>query len=36
MLQKQVKTNEGTVGLPKGPGLGITPDADFIKTYKIA
>ena len=35
-IQKQVKNYEGTVGLPKGPGLGVTPDPDFIKTYKIA
>jgi D-galactarolactone cycloisomerase len=33
---KQVKQNDGWVGLPKGPGLGIEIDFDFVKTFQIA
>ena len=35
-IQSQVKASGGTVGLPAGPGIGITPDRDFIEKYKIA
>jgi len=33
---KQVKENGGWVGLPKGPGLGIDIDFDFVKTFQVA
>jgi D-galactarolactone cycloisomerase len=33
---KQVKENGGWVGLPKGPGLGIEIDFDFVKNFQIA
>ncbi len=33
---KQVKQNDGWVGLPKGPGLGIDIDFDFVKGFQIA
>jgi D-galactarolactone cycloisomerase len=33
---KQVKQNDGWVGLPKGPGLGIEIDFDFVKTFQVA
>ena len=29
-IKKQVKINNGTVSLPNGPGLGVTPKRDFI------
>ena len=35
-IQDQVAKNEGTVGLPSGPGLGIEIDRDFLEAYKIA
>ena len=35
-IQGQVRTSGGTVGLPKGPGIGVTPSRDFINKYKIA
>ena len=35
-IQGQVKNNKGRVGIPDGPGLGITPDRAFIERYKIA
>lgn len=35
-IQAQVKASGGTVGLPSGPGIGVTPDRDFINHYKIA
>jgi len=31
-----VRENAGTVGLPRGPGLGVAPDPAFIAKYKIA
>ncbi|SCZ70927.1 D-galactarolactone cycloisomerase [Epibacterium ulvae] len=34
-IQGQVKRNGGRVKIPEGPGLGVTPDPDFIKTYEI-
>ena len=33
---KQVKQNDGWVGLPKGPGLGVEIDFDFVKTFQVA
>jgi len=35
-IQKQVKSNAGRVKIPAGPGLGVTPDRDFIKAYAIS
>ncbi len=35
-IQSQVKENGGRVAIPDGPGLGVTPDRDFIEHYKIA
>lgn len=35
-IQGQVKTNDGFVNIPSGPGLGVEPDLDFIKCYEIA
>lgn len=35
-IQGQVKRNEGRVAIPTGPGLGVTPDREFIAHYKIA
>ena len=35
-VQQQVKDNAGKVQVPMGPGLGVTPDRDFIQHYKIA
>lgn len=35
-ILRQVKENEGWVDLPKGPGLGIDLDFDFLKTFQIA
>ncbi len=34
-IQGQVKANDGMVKVPKGPGLGIEPDRDFIRRYEI-
>jgi D-galactarolactone cycloisomerase len=31
----QVKTNGGWVDLPKGPGLGIEIDFDFVGHYRV-
>ena len=31
----QVKRNDGFVDLPKGPGLGIEPDRDFLARYAV-
>ncbi|KNG95630.1 mandelate racemase/muconate lactonizing enzyme family protein [Pseudaestuariivita atlantica] len=35
-IQSQVKTNNGAVAVPMGPGLGVTPDRDVIAAYRIA
>ena len=35
-ILKQVKQNDGWVGLPKGPGLGIEIDFDFVKSFQVA
>ncbi|WP_342077838.1 mandelate racemase/muconate lactonizing enzyme family protein [Yoonia sp. SS1-5] len=34
-IQGQVATNDGFVTVPQGPGIGVTPDPDFIKHYEI-
>ena len=34
-IQSQVKAT-GRVAIPSGPGLGVTPDRDFIEHYKVA
>ena len=34
-IKKQVKINNGTVSLPIGPGLGVTPKRDFLDKFKI-
>ena len=34
-IKKQVKTNNGTVSLPNGPGLGVTPKKDFLDKFRI-
>ncbi len=34
-IKKQVKINNGTVSLPVGPGLGVTPKRDFLDKFKI-
>lgn len=32
-IQAQVKSNGGRVGIPNEPGIGVTPDQEFIKHY---
>ena len=34
-IQGQVASNDGLVSIPDGPGLGVTPDRDFIRHYDI-
>ncbi|WP_417271665.1 mandelate racemase/muconate lactonizing enzyme family protein [Celeribacter sp.] len=34
-IQGQVASNDGFVAIPDGPGLGITPDRDFIRHFDI-
>jgi D-galactarolactone cycloisomerase len=34
-INEQVKANNGTVALPKGPGLGIEPDRKFLKKFAV-
>ena len=34
-IKNQVKTNNGTVSLPNGPGLGVTPQRDFLDKFRI-
>ncbi|GLO72548.1 D-galactarolactone cycloisomerase [Phaeobacter inhibens] len=34
-IQGQVAANDGTVALPTGPGIGVTPDRDFIRKFNI-
>lgn len=34
-IQRQVAASNGTVGLPKGPGIGVTPDLDFIQKFSL-
>ena len=35
-VQGQVSRNGGRVAIPTGPGLGVLPDQEFIRKYKIA
>ncbi|MYA89085.1 MAG: mandelate racemase/muconate lactonizing enzyme family protein [Boseongicola sp. SB0662_bin_57] len=35
-VQGQVRRNGGRVAIPSGPGLGVMPDPEFIKKYRIA
>lgn len=35
-IQAQVKANAGRVAIPTGPGIGVTPDRDFIAHYSVA
>ncbi|SDL24700.1 mandelate racemase/muconate lactonizing enzyme family protein [Aliiruegeria lutimaris] len=35
-IQGQLKRNGGRVTIPQGPGLGITPDRQFIERFRIA
>jgi D-galactarolactone cycloisomerase len=35
-IQAQVKDNNGRVTIPDGPGIGVTPDRDFIKAHTIS
>ena len=35
-IQEQVKNNAGRIAIPTGSGLGVEPDLDFIRHYKIA
>ena len=34
-IKNQVKANNGTVSLPIGPGLGVTPKRDFLDSFRI-
>ncbi len=34
-IKNQVKANNGTVSLPTGPGLGVTPKRDFLNSFRI-
>ena len=34
-IVSQVKNNNGTVKIPDKPGIGVTPNLDFIKQYEI-
>ena len=34
-IQRQVAASNGTVGLPEGPGIGVTPDLDFIQKFRL-
>ncbi len=34
-IQEQVRRQDGHVSIPDGPGLGVEPDADFIRHYEI-
>ncbi|WP_193187240.1 mandelate racemase/muconate lactonizing enzyme family protein [Nisaea sediminum] len=33
---EQVKESGGTVALPGGPGLGVEPDPDFLKSFEVS
>lgn len=35
-IQGQIKANNGRVSIPTGVGLGVEPNEDFIRQYKIA
>ncbi len=34
-IQGQVRANGGMVAIPDGPGLGVTPDRDFIARFEV-
>lgn len=34
-ISAQVYASDGTVGLPGGPGLGVSPDRDFLDHYRV-
>lgn len=34
-IQEQVRTNDGYVRVPDGPGLGVEPDRDFIQHFEV-
>ena len=34
-IKNQVKSNNGTVSLPNGPGLGVTPQRDYLDKFRI-
>ena len=34
-IQGQVARNNGFVSVPEGPGLGVTPDPDFLRRYRL-
>ena len=34
-IQAQVKASGGFVSIPDGPGIGVLPDPDFIRTYEL-
>ncbi len=34
-IQDQVKASGGTIGLPAGPGIGISPDRHFLDRYRV-
>lgn len=33
LVQEKIETKEGMIAAPKGPGLGLTPNWDFVKEY---
>ncbi len=35
-IQEQVRTNDGYVRVPDGPGLGVEPDRDFIRHFEVS
>jgi D-galactarolactone cycloisomerase len=35
-IQGQVKSQNGYVKIPGGPGIGVTPDPDFIAHYELS
>ncbi len=35
-IQAQVRESGGSVPVPDGPGLGVTPDRDFVEAHRIA
>ncbi len=35
-IQRQVANNNGMVDIPSDPGLGVTPDRDFIRHYDLS
>lgn len=34
-IQGQVRTNNGRVAIPTAPGIGVTPDPDFIRAHSV-